>query len=71
MTSSWCFFCYLSSVSIVDFEKVNVSWVKTIQKKNSYCEIILGAGVPECSLKQVFGSISQKLQENNCAGISF
>ena len=45
--------------------------VKTIQKKKSYCEITLGTGVRQCSLKQVFGRVSQKLQENNCAGVSF
>ena len=51
MTSFWCFYCYLLTyitlflvcVCIVDFEEVNVSWVKTIQKKKSFCEITLGA----------------------------
>ena len=38
---------------------VNVSWVKTILKKKSYCEPTLGA------------NILQKVQENNCAGVSF
>ena len=32
-----------SSVSIVNFEQVNVSWVKIAQKKKSYCERTLGA----------------------------
>ena len=63
-------YCYLltyctlfSSVSTADFEYVNVSWVKTIQKKQSYCEIILRADVQGCSLKEVFWKISRKLQE--------
>ena len=41
--SFWCFYCYLwtyltpfSSVSIVDFEQVNVSWVQTVA-----CNIII------------------------------
>ena len=52
-----------SSVSIVDFEQVSYSCVKTIQKKQSYCKITLGADVKGCSLKQVFWKISRKLQE--------
>ena len=43
MTTFWCFYCYLltyvfytfSSVSVVDFELVNVNWVKTIRKKKN------------------------------------
>ena len=48
----WCFYCYFltyftlfSNVSIVDFELVNFGWVKTIQKKKTYCEKTLRAGV--------------------------
>ena len=46
MMSFWCFYCHFytfSSVSIVNFEQVNVSWVKTVQKKKSYCERTSGA----------------------------
>ena len=53
----------LFCVSFVDFEWVNVSWIKNIQKKKSYYEITLGADVQWCSLKQVFWKISRKLQE--------
>ena len=39
--------------------------VKTIQKKQRYCQITLGADVQECSLKQVLWKISRKLQGTN------
>ena len=58
------YFTLFSSVSFVEFEYVNVSWVKNIQKKKSYYERTLGAAdVQVCSLKQMFWKISQKLQE--------
>ena len=70
------YFTLFSSVSIVDLDYVNVSWVKTIQKKKSYYEINLRADVRGCSLKQVLRKIPQKLKDttapeslfNNTAG---
>ena len=43
LLSSFNIYYTFSSVSIVNFEQVNVSWVKTVQKKKSYCERTLGA----------------------------